>query len=185
MKLLRSFVALALGTLAVSASAQNLKPGLWEVTHKMTSSSGEMEKAVAEMQQQMASMPPEQRKMMEDMMAKQGMKMGAGGPGETSVKICMTPEMVEKNEVPAQQGSCTTRALPRVGNTVKMSFTCTDPPSSGEGQFTYVSSEAYTSKMIVRSTARGESETMNMNDSGRWLGADCGNVKPMRAPAAR
>jgi hypothetical protein len=35
-----------------------------------------MEKAMANMEKQMAGMSPEQRKQMQDMMAKQGMSMG-------------------------------------------------------------------------------------------------------------
>jgi len=49
----------------------------------------------------MAGMPPEQRKQMQDMLAKQG--MGQGGAGGMSMKICMTREMVERNEMPSQQ----------------------------------------------------------------------------------
>lgn len=182
MKLHHLLVALVAGSFAVSASAQELKPGLWEVTNKMKSASGEMEKATAEMQKEMAGMPPEQRKMMEDMMAKQGVKMGAGGPSEMVAKVCMTQEMIARNEIPAQQGNCKTTSTPRTGNTLKMAFTCTNPPSNGEGQYTIVSPEAYTTKMIMHTTAHGKSETMNMDASGKWLGADCGNIKPMSAP---
>jgi len=185
MKLSRVLVVLAAGSFAVGAAAQDLKPGLWEVSNKLQSASGEMDKAAAEMQQQMAGMPPEQRKMMEDMMAKQGVKMGAGGPGETSAKVCMTKEMVERNEVPAQQGNCKTTSHPRTGNTMKLAFTCTDPPSSGDGVYTIVSPEAYTMKLVLRSTAQGKPEAMNMDASGKWLGADCGKVKPMRSPASK
>ena len=96
------YLAAALVAFASTAGAQTLKPGLWEVTHKMQSSSGQMEQGMAQMQQQMASMPPEQRKMVEEMMAKQGVKPGAGGPGGMSVKTCMTKEMAERNELPAQ-----------------------------------------------------------------------------------
>lgn len=188
MKLHRSWVVLAVGTFAtfaVSASAQKLglKPGLWEIKHKMASAGGQMEAAAAKMQQQLASMPPERRKMMEGMMAKQGVNVGAGGV-ETSAKVCMTKEMVEQDQIPLQQGNCTTTSQSRAGNTVKMSFACTDPASSGEGQFTIVSPEAYMTKMAVRTAVQGRPETMNMDASGRWLGEDCGNVKPMtqRAP---
>jgi hypothetical protein len=76
MKLKPVLVVLAACSFAATASAQSLKAGLWEVSSKMTSASGELEKATAEMQAQMASMPPEQRKMMDEMMAKQGVKMG-------------------------------------------------------------------------------------------------------------
>jgi hypothetical protein len=162
-----------------------LKPGLWVISNTMKSASGEMEKAAAEMQAQMADMPPEQRKMMEGMMAKQGVKMGAGAPGAMSVKTCLSPEMVERNEFPAQQGNCKSTSQPRAGNVVKMSFTCSDPASSGEGVYTFVGPEAFTSKMVIRSAARGKAETMNMDGTGKWLASDCGSVEPLRAPAAK
>ena len=185
MKLNRVSVVLVSFSLAVAASAQDLKPGLWQVGNKMTSASGEMEKAAAEMQAQMADMSPEQRKMMEDMMAKQGVSMGAGGSGQMTAKVCMTQEMIERNEIPAQQGNCKTTSQPRTGNTQKLQFTCSDPPSSGEGLYTFVSSEAYTTKLVVHTTAQGKPETMNMNATGKWLGADCGTIKPMRPPATK
>ena len=179
MKARHVLAALAAGTFAIGASAQNLKPGLWEVSNSMKSGSGEMEKSMAQMQQQMASMPPEQRKMMEDMMAKQGMKMGAGGGRGMSMKQCMTKEMIERNEMPTQQGDCKTTKQQRSGNTMKFAVSCTNPPSSGEGQVTFVSSEAYTMRMTVNTNVGGRPETMNMDASGKWLGADCGSIKPM------
>jgi hypothetical protein len=181
----RALIVLAACTFAVSASAQNLKPGLWEISNAMTSASGEMEKAAAEMQAQMGGMPPEQRKLMEGMMAKQGVKMGAGAPGQMTVKTCMTQEMVERNEIPAQQGNCKSTSQPRMGNVVKMSFTCTDPASSGDAVYTFVSPEAFTSKVVVRGAPQGKAETMNMDAKGKWLASDCGSVKPVRAPAVK
>ena len=164
------------------ASAQSMKPGLWEITHQMKMGSGEMNDKMAAMQQQMAKMPPEQRKMMEDMMAKQGVKMGAAGPGGMSLKTCMTKEMVERNQVPTQQGDCTSTPSPRVGNTMKIAFTCTKPPSSGEGEITFSGSDAYAMKMKVNTQMRGKPETVDMEGSGKWLGADCGDVKPVTVP---
>lgn len=175
MKVQHVVIAAGLSVLPLSATAQNMKPGLWEITSKMQTGSGEMERSMTKMQQQMASMPPEQRKMMEEMMAKQGTKMGAGG---TSVRMCMTKEMVERNEMPAQRGDCKTTSQARTGNTMKVAFTCTNPPSSGEGQITFVSSEAYTSKMAISTTVQGKPEKINVESAGKWLGADCGDVKP-------
>ncbi|WP_332774558.1 DUF3617 domain-containing protein [Polaromonas sp.] len=169
--------------MAAGASAQTMKPGLWEIHNKMQSGSGEMEKAMADMQKQMAGMPPEQRKQMQDMMGKQGMAMGQGGAGGMSVKMCMTKEMAERNEMPAQQqGDCKTTHSPRSGNTMKFAYTCAQPPSSGEGQITYVSDTAYTMKMVTTTTVKGKAEKMNMDASGKWLSADCGNVKPIASP---
>ena len=178
-----AFVAAA----AVPAGAQSLKPGLWEVTSKMQGgNSGQMNSAMADMQKQLESMPPEQRKMIEDQMAKSGVKMGAKGPGGgMSMQICMTKEMVEKNEMPSQQGDCKTTSQGRSGNTMKMAFTCTNPPSSGDGQITFHSSESYASKMNVSTQVNGKPEKVSMEGTGKWLGADCGNVKPLAPPAKK
>jgi hypothetical protein len=64
-------LALALaGALPLAHAQQKLAPGLWET--KMTVGDKDMQAAMAQARAQMANMPPEQRKMMEGMMAKQG-----------------------------------------------------------------------------------------------------------------
>lgn len=167
-----------LGT-ALTAHAQNLKPGLWESSSKMQ---GGMGSQIAAMQAEMAKMPPEQRKMMQDMMAKQGTTLGAAGPGSISSKVCLTKEMIERNEMPASPGECTSTTSPRIGNTMKTSFTCAKQGARGEGQFTFVSPEAYTMKMSITTVVQGKSEKMDMDGQGRWLSTDCGTVKPIVAP---
>jgi hypothetical protein len=175
--------ALALSCAAATTSAQTLKPGLWEVSNKMQSTSGEMEKGMADMQAQMAAMTPEQRKMMQDMMARQGVTMGGGGPGAMVAKVCLTKEMLDRNEVATRsgEGDCKTTQAPRVGNQMKYSFTCTNPPSSGEGQVTFLGPESYQTKMVMNTMHRGKSEKVNMDGQGKWLSGDCGAVKPMAA----
>jgi hypothetical protein len=176
---------LAAATLAFAAGAhaQTTKPGLWEMTNKMQSSSGEMEKAMANMEKQMASMPPEQRKQMQDMMAKQGMSMTPGAGGGMSMKMCITKEMAERNELPQQQqGDCKTTRSPASGNTVKFSYACTQPPSNGEGVMTFSGDTAYTMKMNTTTTVKGKPEKMTMDASGKWLSADCGAIKPIAVP---
>lgn len=167
-----------------AASAQTMKPGLWESSQKVQMGGGSMSKEMAAAQEQMAKMPPEQRKMMEEMMAKQGvsMSMGAGGPGTVAIKMCMTKEMVDKDEIPAAQGDCTSTKSPRVGNTMKIAFNCTKPPSSGEGQITFNGPDSYSMKMAVTTTVKGQPQKVDMDGTGRWLGTDCGTVKPMVMP---
>jgi hypothetical protein len=176
-------LAAALVAFASAAGAQTLKPGLWEVTHKTQSANGQMDQQMVQMQKQMAAMPPAQRKQMEEMLAKQGTQMPAAAPGGgMSMKMCLTTEMAERSEIPAQQGDCKTTQQSRSGNTMKMAFTCTNPTSSGEGQYTFTSPEAYSMKMAVSTTVQGKPQKMNMEGSGKWLGADCGSVKPMALP---
>lgn len=182
MKLHHALLGLAAAALSISASAQTLKPGLWQVANRMQGGSIDMERATAQMEQQMRMMKPEQRKMMEEMLAKQGIKVGAGGLGMMSAQTCMTKEMVERNEVPAQQGDCKTTQQQRSGNTVRIAYTCTKPPASGEGTLIIHSPEAYTMKMAITSKAGGKAETVHMDASGKWLKADCGDVKPIQPP---
>ena len=173
-KALLSICFAAAACAASGASAQNLKPGLWEVQHRMKGNA-EMERQLEEARQQMAAMPPEQRKQLEAMMAGRGVQMGAGGQ---SVRMCLTRDMVERNEIPAQQGDCRTTNQQRTGSTLKVSFTCTNPPSSGESQMTIHGPESYAMKTTATSNIDGRVEKMSVEGTGRWLGADCGNLRP-------
>lgn len=174
---LRHLVPMAALWLAATASAQQIKPGLWENTSQM---GGAMGAPMAQMQQQMASMPPAQRKQMEAMLAQQGIRMDAQG---VTSKVCITKEMAERAELPSQsEGDCKSTLAPRTGNTMKFSFVCTKPPSTGEGVYTFASAEAYTSDMKIISTAQGQPQTSTIKGSARWLSTDCGAVKPFAPP---
>jgi hypothetical protein len=141
-----------------------------------------MDKAMAEMQKQMAAMPPEQRKQMEAAMASRGVKMGAGG---TSVKVCITKEEAAKPpEARMASANCTQKDIQRSGNTMKFKFECTQPPSTGEGEMSFVGDKAYTGKTTVTSQVAGKSQQMNMQMQGKWLASDCGDVKP-RTPSPK
>jgi hypothetical protein len=97
------------------------------------------------------------------------------------MKMCMTKEMAERNDIPANRGDCKTGQQQRSGNTLKMTFTCTNPPSRGDTQVTFNGPDSYTSKTNVTSTVDGKPETINMEGSGKWLSADCGSVKPIQS----
>lgn len=172
-------VGLLAAATAMQLQAQDLQPGLWELSNTMQSSSGEMEKAMAEARKQMAALPAEQRKMMQDLMAKQGVAMGGSGPGSMVAKVCMTAQMLARGEIVTQDGDCKSQHAPRVGNTMKYSFSCTRPPSSGDGEVTFNSPQSYSARMNVKTGVGGKMETMVMQSQGKWLGTDCGNIKPI------
>jgi hypothetical protein len=171
--------AVLLATLsALPAAAQTLKPGLWEITSR-SAGNPQADQAMAEMRKQLESMPPEQRKQMEAMMAGRGVQMAPGSAGGMAARVCMTKDMVERNEVPQQQGDCRTTRQQRSGSTVSMAFACSNPPSTGDSTITIASPEAFSSRTRVTTTQQGRPETLAMEASGKWLGADCGAVKPM------
>jgi len=164
-----------------AAQAQTTKPGLWEVTQKM-GGNPEMDKAMAQMQQQMAGMSPAEKKMMQDMLAKQGMSMpAAGAGGGMAMKVCITPEMAAKQDMPVQtEGECTTTITSRSANALKMNFVCKNPPSSGEGTYTFSGDTAYTMTMLMKSTHQGKLVSTTLDGQGKWLSASCGTVKPLK-----
>jgi hypothetical protein len=170
---------------ATGALAQSTKPGLWDIQTKL-GGNPQMDQAMAQMQQQMANMPPAQRKMMEDMMAQQGVNIGVGKHGAMSMKVCITPEMAAREEMPSpSDGKCKTQIGARTGDTMKVSFVCTDPPSSGEGSYTFRGDTGYDMKMRVKTSEGGKPVNTTMEGTGRWLGADCGKVKPIPMTAGR
>lgn len=174
-------VALCAATTSPLAFAQaggmKMSPGLWEHSFTMKTQSGKMEKAMKEMQQAMASMPPEQRRQMEAMMGQQGMAIGPQG---NSVKVCMSKEDAERDQPPPAQDGCT-QTSKRSGNVWSISFKCPGPPpSSGEGSVTIQSPIAYSGTINVVTDVQGKAEKVEMATSGKWLSANCGNIKPVR-----
>lgn len=185
LRLLCTCCVLASAGWGAGVQAQTLQPGLWEFSTQMQGAQADqMAAAMEKMQKQMASMPAEQRKMMEDMMAKRGMQIGTDGNGGMSTKICMTPEMVERNMVGHQgdRGECSHTMAPRSGNSMKFSFVCSKPPSSGEGEVTFLGRDSFTQHVTVTTTVKGQPQTVEMQSRGKWLGADCGNIKPLAIP---
>lgn len=184
-KALVGAVGLACAALA-QAQTLKLRPGLWEMQMSTKSQSGQMEQAMAEMQKALADMPPAQRKQMEQMMAQRGVGMTAGG-GRT-MRMCMTQQQVDRDEIPQQEG-CTHTMQRQGANTIKTSFTCKgrpgEPGSSGEGTISIESSTAYRVHSVVRMAQDGKPEQITMEQQGRWLGEDCGQIKPIAPPAKR
>ena len=180
-RLIASTAALALlaGVAGGASAQQKMRPGLWEHSVNMKSQSGQMEAAMAEMQKSLASMPPEQRKQMEQMMAQQGVGMGPKGQ---TVKVCITKEQADLDNVPQQEG-CTQKVQRVDASTMKVAFSCKggqgQPPSSGEGTITMQGPTAYTGQFRFKTQNQGKPEQIDMAQSGKWLSENCGAIKPM------
>jgi hypothetical protein len=204
---LTALALLSLATLlAAPASAQEMiKPGLYQVNSTISGNNkvGEMMKqqreALAKMtpeqRQQMADMPKQMEKMMEGMSpaqrekmkgmlgkqsgameAMQSMQMTHNADGSTSLKMCVTQAMIDQRGVMGQQPGCKTTSGKMTGGVMKTSYTCTTPPSKGEGEVRMTGPNSFSTKMRIVSANQ---ETMEVNGTSTWLGASCGNVKPM------
>ncbi|WP_457424585.1 DUF3617 domain-containing protein [Roseateles sp. P5_E7] len=169
------------GLSPISSQAQTIKPGLWEFKQSPQLDPARQAQ-MAQAQKAMESMPPEQRKMMEQMMAQKGVNVSMAG-GVITVKTCITKEQAERNQAPvAQQGNCTQESK-RSGNVIQTHFVCTNPASEGDAVVTLRGSEGFTNDVTIRSQRQGKTETTKISGEGRWLGADCGTVQPAKPPA--
>lgn len=191
----KTLTALSLVLLATGALAQpRMQPGLWEMRTEnlqggaLGGLSAEQHKQMAQAQQQMqaamAKMTPEQRKQMEAMM---GGKQGAGpgamvAPGSqpNSIRMCFTKEMIDRSEVPSADARCKHSVLSKSGNTTRFAMECAGPPPSrGEGTVTFTSDKSYTSRMAITTERNGKPERMEFTSTATFVGADCGQVKPV------
>lgn len=167
--------------MAVSA-AEGMKPGLWEHSFTLKSQSGKIEKVMADLKKQMATMPVGQREIIEEMMAKQGVGIA---PGKTSsVMVCISKEQAENLEFPnGQSDKCSNEVLKKTESSVSLKFTCEgNPKSEGTADFMLAESKAYIGKAsMIMTTADSKTNQMEMNSKGKWLSSDCKNIKSVQS----
>jgi hypothetical protein len=170
--------ALALcGAASVHAqAAPPIKPGLWQM--KMQQDDPAMAAKMREMEAQMKSLPPEARKQIDAMMKQQGISLGAPG----SVKMCFSKEQLSEEgwQGLQQRGDCKVDTT-RQGNHWKFRASCPPPnPSETEGEAVFLSPERYTVKSSTTTTVGGQAKVMKTSSESTWLGADCGDLKPIQ-----
>lgn len=179
------FACAALGAQAgaqTAAPSATIKPGLWQVDSKMASPDAATDNAMSMVLQQLGNLPPDQRKQLEAMAASRGMAMPTvGADGAVRVTACVTPEMAARKQIPTgQPGDCKSNNTPIAGG-MKVSFTCANPKSNGEGKVLFSGDQAFSMQLAVTSSARGAPEQVNVASNGKWLGASC----PAPATAAQ
>lgn len=163
-----TLATLALGMSgAVLAQPRPVQPGLWE----MQVHNPELDAARAQMQKQMAEMPPAMRKQMEQMMANQGLALGDKG-----VRACITPEQARRGPDPGIAEAGCTQDLDWDGNIGRYQMKCKDG-RSGRGEVTFLSDKSWKGWGEFTDPSMGN-KPMKVDYSGEWLGSDCGSVKP-------
>jgi len=164
---------LAASQLALAAPAgQSIRPGLWHIENKISSNDPGTDQTLSLLLQQAGNLPPEQRQMLARMAAQNGIEMPTiGADGGIGVSACITPEMAARQQIPTgQRGDCVSHNTAQPGG-VKISFTCANPPSSGEGSLRFIGESDFSMTTNIVSSARGAPERVEVNSSGRWLGA--------------
>ena len=178
MPLFRSFLlglAVCVGSMVLAYAADpafDVKTGLWEVT-----STGSMSGAPPIPQDALARMTPEQRAQMEA-----AMQAAIARNNQPHVsKSCITQRQLEKAPDFAEQHdkSCKQTVVTRTAAVVETRVECSGPQKrSGTFRFQALSRETIRGEVSMVLSSGDKAMTSKHTLDGKWLGADCGNVKP-------
>ena len=154
------FAVLGFMALPLAALASHGKVGLWEVTTTMNMPN-------------MPQMSPTQMAQMQAM----GMHMPMGH--EITVQRCMSAAEVASDVPPAvHHKNCTMSNVTLTGHTFSGKLTCLGE-FTGTGTFSinYDSDTHFSGTETTTGTAGGHSATSSASFEGKWISADCVNLK--------
>jgi hypothetical protein len=166
-------VAILLPAASWAADVFDVKPGLWETTS--TTDMGNMAAMPQIPADKLAQLPPDQRARIEAMM-----KGRSGTP--TVTKVCMTKESLAKALNFSQNNNSCTQKVTSLSSTKQEIHTeCTGQfKGAGDLIIERVDSEHAKGEMVMKGdSGRGTPISMKMSFTTKYLGADCGDVKPM------
>lgn len=178
------------------AAADNItlpmKPGLWQNTVEF---SGQVYQQMVEqmlaMKQQLDALPAEQRKLMEQMMASQGISLRGNtlvmNNGQTEIsdqnlvhKECITQKQIDERSWAAHGEDCTFTLTAISENHFKTVQTCEDRDDiEMQGDLKFQSPESFVG---TGTASKKAGQTMNYEVRGKWL-SECGGAEAESAKA--
>lgn len=173
----------AMGIARAQSSTLPVKQGLWETQVTVTSQMS----LPPDVEGKIAAMPAAQQAMIRQ-------NMGGGKPTSSTNQSCIASQVTMDQFLNKQQQNtqmkCTFTNRQQTATGASFDTSCTTPQgtATGHSQFTFVDDEHVTGQthMTVNMTsAKGSAQsTMDSTMSMKYLGADCGSVKPNTAAPA-
>ena len=155
-----------------SFAALDIKPGLW--TTKMTIElAGQKLDPAAMMDTAFAMMSAEQKKKVQDMIAKSGHSMPK--MDKDGAKTCWTAEMLKDPNKVTETNECKTTITSQTSKKIVGTFKCTEPEATGTFEWNATSQTSYTGVMNGKTT---DGKSAIIRADGKFLSADCGKLKP-------
>ncbi|GGJ94578.1 DUF3617 domain-containing protein [Pseudomonas matsuisoli] len=176
MKFHLSLAVAALALSTVAQAEQIVRPGLWEMSTSNMQISGQQVPSLDSLMQQIGSLPPEQKQRMEDVLARQGMALGNKG-----MRVCLSEKQVQRDTLMLhdQGQDCSQQVTDRSGGKWAFTFQC--PQAQGEGTAEILNDQEFVSHVKGQFTVQGAGPQQgSMDYRGRWVSADCGDLKPAR-----
>ncbi len=195
--------SVAIAAALPAAHAQKLAPlpqaGLWEQQFRLVVDGQDVIAQMNAMREQvLAQLPPERRQQMEEALARHGAAAGSDG---ATARHCLTPRDVAQWSDPKQalarslrgQRHCTAEVVSVVGSSVNFTGRCNDAHGL-DGDFTGTYTQADPKHWTYTMQGRGRMPggdpgaapvAIEGRGTGRWIGADCGDVPSVSATAAK
>lgn len=180
---MKYILLLALAFNATAEAALSIKPGLWTIEMKMKKDGKEFDPQ-AKMKEAMAKMSPQQKKQIQEMMAKMGGKNGpAFGMNEKGMQVCFTGKSLQNEEFLHQhrQSNCETTFPVKSPTRVVTEFKCKNG-TKGSAEWKVKDSTHYQGAVRIIDGKGAKSE---IDYLGTFASEDCGNVKPIEEAATK
>jgi hypothetical protein len=167
-------MAAALAGARADAPAFDVKPGLWQVTTSGNASGGPSLPPDA-----LAQMTPEQRAQVEA--ALRGAMARATAP--RTIRSCITAEQLRRNPDFTRGGKtgCRQTAISRTASEIELHEACSGGNAgtmSATIHFSARDRETISGTTLVTQNNGGQPMTVRQQIVGKWLGPDCGSIKP-------
>ena len=165
----------AIAPVAVPPPVPPVKPGLWETRMSALDANGR-DVPLPE-QAAMSRLPPEAKARIAETMKAQGLSM----PDEKgATKVCFTKETFESGgwQQMASEMGCTMNYSTQSSSTWKWHSSCPSVKSESDGEAVFSSPQSYTVKVTTTAAVMGKTNTSTRVVQAKWLGADCGDIKP-------
>src|SRR6267142_2053840 len=126
----------------------------------------------------LSRMPPEARARMAEAMKARGVSMP---DAHGATKACLTKETFEAGawQQVASDAGCTSNFSTQSATMWKWHSSCTTLKSQSDGETVFNNAESYKTKVTTTSTVMGKTKTSTRILQGKWIGADCGDIKPL------
>jgi Protein of unknown function (DUF3617) len=164
-------IVAVLPALAADSPSFKVKPGLWQMTTDTERSGAPPIPA-----ETLARLTPEQRARLEANFQR------SLGPRHGVTQHCVTQADIDKGFEGMSEmggGQCTRKVTEQTSTQRAGTFTCTGrEASSGSYRFEATSAEAVVGTWNATIGEGGQTMTMKAAIQGKWLGAECGDVKP-------
>ncbi len=175
--------ACLLPALALGADRPNVKTGLWEITHESANSGvtggGGVPQMPAIPDEVLARMPPEARARIE------AAKAGRAGGGKLVMRQCLTDRDLDHpfEHTDPRAGECKNQVVSRTASSAEVAIACRSGQVGAETHGTLkwqLNSPESMQGTIDTKTTLGTGQAIDHHAaiSARWLGSDCGDVKP-------